>query len=71
MLILGKLQLKDSHPVLANLLVIQASAPAATAIILQVRAYGGDVRKTGNMMFLSYLICLIALPLWLAVWATI
>jgi predicted permease len=62
---------RDTYPLLANLLMIQSSSPAATGIILQVRAYGGDYQKTGNIMFISYLFCMFSLPFWLALWQTI
>lgn len=65
------LKIKDLYPLLANLIVIQSSSPAATGIILQVRAYGGDYQKTGSIMFASYFICMFSLPFWLAIWQAI
>ncbi len=62
------LELKESYPLLCNLLILQAASPAATAIILQIRAYGGDYQKTGFIMVVSYATCILMLPLWLAVW---
>ena len=63
--------LKNTYPLLANLMVIQSSSPAATAIILQIRAYGGDYKKLGSIMLASYMICMFSLPFWLAVWQAI
>ncbi len=57
-----------NHPLLADFLIIQAAAAPATALIIQVRAYGGDRQKTGSMMLLAYMLCLIALPFWIALW---
>ena len=66
--LLSVFHIKESYPVLSNLLVIQSSSPAATAIILQIRAYGGNYQTTGNIMLTSYIICMFSLPFWLAMW---
>lgn len=58
----------QSNPVLANLIVIQSAAAPATSLILQVKAYGGNVQKVGSMMFIAYIICLFAMPIWMAYW---
>jgi predicted permease len=60
--------LKETNPLLANLLVIESTAAPATALILQVRAYGGDRQTIGSIMIISYAICLLAIPFWVAVW---
>lgn len=57
-----------NHPLLADFLIIQAAAAPATALIIQVRAYGGNRQKTGSIMLLAYIICLFALPFWIALW---
>jgi len=67
-IVLSLVNLKASYPLMANLLVIQASAAPATAIIIQVRHYGGDEQKMGSIILLSYLTCIITLPLALAAW---
>ncbi len=61
----------ESTPLLADFLVIQAAAAPATGLIIQVRAYGGEQQKVASIMFVSYLICLIALPFWIAIWHTL
>jgi len=61
-------KVNEHNPVLANFLVIQSAAAPATSLILQVKAYGGDTQKVGGMMLIAYMICLLALPLWLAYW---
>ncbi len=58
----------DSFPLLADVLVIQSASAPATAHILQIRTYGGDLKSTGGIIFLSYIVCLFAIPAWLAVW---
>jgi predicted permease len=53
---------------MGNFLVIQAASAPATALALQVRKYGGDEQQTGSFMLISYALCTVTLPLWLAVW---
>lgn len=57
-----------SNPLLAKFLVLQAAAAPAANIIVQVRAYGGDEQKVGTVMLVSYVACIISMPVWLAVW---
>jgi len=56
------------QPLLADFYVIEASAAPATAIILQLRAYGGDIQRIGSIMFITYIFSLFMMPLWLSVW---
>lgn len=67
-LVLHAFGLRETNPLLANLLVIESSAAPATALILQVRAYGGDKQTIGSLMIISYAICLLAIPFWISVW---
>ncbi|MCF6366954.1 MAG: AEC family transporter [Bacteroidales bacterium] len=62
------LKVADTNPLLADFFVIQAAAAPATGLILQVRTYGGDVQKVAEMMVITYIACLLALPFWIAVW---
>jgi len=66
--ILYWLKIADTNPLLADFFVIQAAAAPATGLILQVRTYGGEVQKVAEMMMLMYMVCLIALPFWIAIW---
>lgn len=66
--VLHLIGLKETNPLLANLLVIESASAPATALILQVRAYGGDKQTIGGQMNISYLVCLLAIPFWIAVW---
>jgi len=59
----------EKYPLLAQVLVIQSASAPATAHILMVRTYGGDIRKVGGIIFISYFLCLIAIPLWLTIWS--
>ncbi len=70
-LVLHLIGLRDSNPLLASLMVIQSAAAPATALIVQVRSYGGDKQTIGSLMLISYAVCLIAIPFWVAVWSVI
>jgi predicted permease len=58
-------------PLMGNFLVIQSATAPATALALQVRKYGGDEQLTGGLLFISYLLCTLTLPLWLGVWGAL
>lgn len=60
--------LKEQNPLMANMLVIESAAAPATALVLQVRAYGGDRQTVGSLMLISYAVCLLAIPFWIGVW---
>lgn len=60
-----------SMPLLCSMLVIQSASPPATNLIVIVKHYGGDTESISSMMVIQYLICLFALPLWIAAWQTI
>jgi malate permease and related proteins len=70
-LILHAIGLKESNPLMANMLIIEAAAAPATALILQVRSYGGDKQTIGSIMLISYALCLFTIPFWNAVWQLI
>lgn len=69
--ILLALHVHKINPLLADVMIIQSAAAPATALILQVRTYGGDLKKIGGIIFISYIITLFAIPLWLTVWKII
>ena len=60
--------LDAANPLLAEFLVIEASAAPPVAVVLQVRTYGGDEQRIGSIMVLSYAACAVTLPAWIAVW---
>jgi predicted permease len=62
------LHIGEKFPLLAQVLVLQAATAPATSHILMVRTYGGDIGKVGGIIFVSYLVCLFAIPFWLTVW---
>ena len=67
--ILLQTSLADNYPLIADILVIQASVAPATQIIIQVKKYGGDVQNVGSMMFIAYVLCLFTIPFWFSVWS--
>jgi len=70
-IVLFYFEIYKTNPLLADFLVIQSAAAPATAIILQVKTYGGDEQKIGGMMLISYVVCLFVLPFWLAFWKSL
>ena len=67
-LIVLAIDLQASNQLLAKFFVIEAAAAPAAGIILMVRSYGGDEQKIGSLMLLSYIVCTLTLPFWVAVW---
>jgi predicted permease len=64
------LGLCQTLPLFCSLIILQTSSPPATNLILMVRNYGGDERSVASMMLLQYLVCILAMPLWLSLWQT-
>lgn len=60
-----------NYPLLCNLLIMQAAVAPAMSLIIQVKHYGGEEEELGSILFLSYIACIITIPLWLAVWTAI
>ncbi|MEA2042274.1 MAG: AEC family transporter [Bacteroidota bacterium] len=60
--------LGQTRPLLSDFLVIQSAAAPATGLILMVRTYGGQTQKVASAMIISYLVCLFAMPFWIALW---
>jgi hypothetical protein len=69
--ILFFLGIYKTNKLLADEMIIQSAAAPATALIIQVRTFGGDLKKIGGITFVSYLITLIAIPVWLTIWKII
>jgi malate permease and related proteins len=65
------LNLNQTLPLFCSLIILQASSPPATNLILMVRNYGGDSRSVASMMLVQYLVCILAMPLWLSLWQTL
>jgi predicted permease len=56
---------------LADFLVIEATAAPAANLILMVKKYGGDSQKVGGAMLIVYILAIPIMPLWIAVWKLI
>lgn len=61
----------SSQPLLLDLLVLQSAVAPATQLVIQIKKYGGDVEKVGNMMLSAYTLCLITIPFWFTLWKLI
>ncbi len=57
-----------NSPLLADFLVIEASAAPAANLIVMVRKYGGDAQLTGGLMIIMYLMAILFMPLTIAIW---
>lgn len=66
--VLRAMDLDARFPLLASVLVLQASSAPATGLIIQIRKYGGDYGKAGSITALAYLCCVATIPLWMGVW---
>lgn len=66
LLLLFKLNM--TMPLFCSMVMIQATSPPATNLILIVKHYGGDDKSISSMMLFQHLICIAALPLWMALW---
>ena len=67
-LIVHAVRLHAVNPLLAEFFVIESASAPALGLVLQVRTYGGNERRVGTVMFVSYAVCTLALPTWVAIW---
>lgn len=67
-LVMMFLNLKESNSLLSDVILIQAVSPPAIAILIQIKNYGGDAQKSGSLMLISYIACIVVIPIWMAVW---
>ena len=65
------LNLQDTNSLLSDVILIQAVSPPAIAILIQIKNYGGDAQRSGSMMLISYALCILVIPLWMALWKVI
>lgn len=62
------LNLRATNALLSDVILIQAASPPAVAILIQIKNYGGDAQKSGSLMLIAYAVCLLAIPVWMALW---
>jgi malate permease and related proteins len=60
--------MNKTHPFMGEFFVLQSASAPATALILQIRKYGGDEQKFSTIMLIHYLVCILSMPLWVALW---
>lgn len=70
-LILHYSGLRDDNPLMCRLILLEASAAPAASLIVMVRNFGGDRQKIGSLMLFSYVLSLITMPFWIALWETL
>ncbi len=58
----------NTDSLLSDVLVIEASAAPAANLLVIVQKYGGDYRLIGALVLVMYILAVIAMPVWLAVW---
>ncbi len=63
--------LNVKNPLLADVLVIEATAAPAANLIVIVKKYGGSEHLVASLMFIMYLEALVMMPLWLGVWKSL
>lgn len=58
--------------VLATLLLLESCSPPATNLLVQIKNYGGEANSSGVIIFISYIVSIIAVPAWLVIfwWLT-
>ena len=55
-----------SDPLMVLLFVLQGASPPATSLILQSKSYSDDSERVGTVTIMCYLVCMISIPLWVA-----
>jgi|SRR5665647_552172 len=60
--------LKVTNSLVSDVILIQAVSPPAIAILIQIKNYGGDAQKSGSLMLISYIVCIVVIPVWMSVW---
>ncbi len=60
--------LREANPMLAVILVLEGAAAPAVSLIIAIKTYGGDIEKTTNILLFCYVLNVVTLPLWVAVW---
>ncbi|WP_321494635.1 AEC family transporter [uncultured Desulfobacter sp.] len=57
-----------SSSLICSMLMVQAASPPATNLVLIAENYGGDTRAISSMMLIQYLIAIVVMPVWIALW---
>ncbi len=67
-IVMMALNLSQTNSLLSDVILIQAVSPPAVAILIQIKNYGGDAQKSGSLVLISYIFCIVAIPVWMALW---
>ena len=67
-LLLLSTSIYHSNHLMADFLVIEASAAPAANLIVIVRKYGGNTQTTGSLMLIMYSLAIFLMPFWIALW---
>ncbi len=67
-IVMVALNLSQTNSLLSDVILIQAVSPPAIAILIQIKNYGGDAQKSGSLVLISYIFCIAAIPVWMALW---
>ncbi len=70
-LVMMAIHIRETNFLMSNVILIQACSPPAIAILIQIKNYGGDSQRSGSLMLLSYLVCILVIPLWMAFWSVL
>ncbi|MEM9160617.1 MAG: AEC family transporter [Verrucomicrobiota bacterium] len=55
-----------SDPIIALLFILQAASAPATGLMLQAQSFGRNAERVSAVLFTSYLLCGVTIPLWTA-----
>ena len=56
-----------SDPILILLFTLQAASAPATSLILQSSSYSDNSERVGTIIVMCYIVCIISIPLWVAI----
>lgn len=71
MTVLYYFKVAQFKPLIAEFLIIEGATASSVSSMVQVRRYGGDSKKIGSIMLVSYILSILFLPFWLALWRLI
>jgi predicted permease len=70
-IILKPFKINDFHGIWASVVLLQAAMPSLASSGVYARRFGGDAALAATGSLITTVLCLITLPLWLALWAGI
>jgi hypothetical protein len=58
----------SNNNILRYVLILESASPPAVALILQAKAYKGDIQKLGMFIMIGYILSLFFMPFWIVVY---